>query len=306
MSEEYLVSVIMLTYNHEKYIEEAIKGVLNQKTTFSYQLIIGEDCSTDRTREIIEKYARRYPEIIKCIFHNHNVGARKNGMSIAKIAKSKYWAFCEGDDYWCDEKKLQMQVEFLENNQEYSAVYHNVKCVDYRGKVGKTRQINKYPIVKEQDYDFYKIRDNDLPGQTASLVARNLYRLMNSKRKIRNFNNCPVNGDEKVALVLSCYGKIKVFSQIMAIHRVVLRGDSWSASASRKNLLKYQYEAYLGIKCLMRKDYGRDYSREKYEAEILKESIRCFRENTNFDNFIILIFVVGYHITEKIRERFLY
>jgi len=113
----------MLTYNHAPYIQQAIEGVLEQKTTFPFELVIGEDCSTDGTREIVFSYQKKYPDIICVVTSEKNVGLKKNGIRTGKACKGKYIAFCEGDDYWHNPEKLQMQVELLEANPDVSLVH---------------------------------------------------------------------------------------------------------------------------------------------------------------------------------------
>lgn len=125
-----LVSITCITYNHEKYIAQTIEGFLMQETSFPYEVIIGEDCSTDGTRAVIEGYCKKYPHIIKLVTSDNNVGARKNGVRIRNEAKGKYIAICEGDDYWTDPHKLQQQVSFLESNPDYVLCYHNVRQVN--------------------------------------------------------------------------------------------------------------------------------------------------------------------------------
>jgi len=128
-TETPLVSVKMITYNHEKFIAQAIEGVLMQKTDFPFELVIGEDCSTDRTREIVVDYANRYPEIIKPILHEKNVGAKANSESVGEACTGKYVALCEGDDYWTDPLKLQKQVEIMQANPHYSVCFHYANVV---------------------------------------------------------------------------------------------------------------------------------------------------------------------------------
>jgi glycosyltransferase involved in cell wall biosynthesis len=113
----------MTTYNHESYISEAIEGVLNQKTNFSYDLIIGEDFSTDKTREICLKYKNKYPELIKLILNNQNIGLIGNYNTTLQKCKGKYVAYCDGDDYWTDPFKLQKQVDFIELNVSFDLVF---------------------------------------------------------------------------------------------------------------------------------------------------------------------------------------
>ncbi|MDD3469516.1 MAG: glycosyltransferase [Thermoguttaceae bacterium] len=128
-SVEPLVSVWMITYNHENFITEAIEGVVHQETNFPFELIIGEDCSTDRTREIALEYQKKYPHIIRVQYARENSIrnppvdgdgriAGGNGMRTTMSCRGKYVAYCEGDDYWTDMKKLQKQVDILESHPE--------------------------------------------------------------------------------------------------------------------------------------------------------------------------------------------
>jgi len=119
-----MVSVCMITYNHEKYIAQAIDGVLMQQTSFPFELIIGEDCSTDNTRKICEEYKAKYPDKIQLLLPDSNLGMKQNFISTLQACTSKYIAVCEGDDYWTDPCKLQKQVDFLEANEGYSVTFH--------------------------------------------------------------------------------------------------------------------------------------------------------------------------------------
>ena len=128
------VSVCMVTYNHEKYIAQAIESVLMQKTNFDYELVIGEDCSTDKTKKIIIKYQKRYPKIIRIILNKKNLGAGLNFVQILEACKGEYIALLDGDDYWTDPVKLQKQVDFLDNNPYYSISSHNVYVIQEGSK----------------------------------------------------------------------------------------------------------------------------------------------------------------------------
>lgn len=118
-----LVSVHMVTYNHEPYIAEAIEGVIAQKADFPIELIIGEDCSTDNTRAIVLEYQQRYPLLLRVLLPSRNVGAQANFEEVARACRGKYVATCEGDDYWLSPSKLQAQVDILESNPNVSAVF---------------------------------------------------------------------------------------------------------------------------------------------------------------------------------------
>lgn len=149
-----IVSVCIQTYNHEKYISRCIESVLEQEVMFEWEIIISEDESDDKTREICQKYAERYPEKIRL-----HLNSRKNNILVAGkatgnfttlynlfSAKGKYIAFCEGDDFWSDPLKLQKQFEFMESNPLYSVCYHNYQTVNSLGEVNfsnKASPLNK-------------------------------------------------------------------------------------------------------------------------------------------------------------------
>lgn len=120
-----LVSVVMITYNQVKYIAAAIEGVLNQEVPFQYELVIGEDCSTDGTREIVSTYQKNHPEIIRVITSDRNVGMVRNFFRTSRACTGAFLAFCEGDDYWHRRDKLQLQVQYLENHADCGLVCSN-------------------------------------------------------------------------------------------------------------------------------------------------------------------------------------
>ena len=131
--EDVMLSVIMTTYNHERYIAQAIESVLRQQTDFRIEIVIGEDCSTDRTRAIAEDYAAQYPEAIRIVTSEKNVGWRKNYYRTIAAARGKYIAMLDGDDYFTHRKKLQMQVDILEANPEVGMCYGRSERIDEEG-----------------------------------------------------------------------------------------------------------------------------------------------------------------------------
>jgi glycosyltransferase involved in cell wall biosynthesis len=131
---DFFVSVCMITYNHEAFIEKAIQGVLAQKANFAFELVIGEDSSCDRTRSICEYYVRLYPGRIRLLPSVARKGMSLNFLDTIRQCAGKYIAFCEGDDFWIDENKLQMQVDFLESNMEYVLSCTNYKTYDTKLK----------------------------------------------------------------------------------------------------------------------------------------------------------------------------
>ena len=129
-----LVSICIVSYNHEEYISEAIESILMQITNFDYEIVIGEDCSTDSTKAIVREYELKYPEIFHAIYQATNVGRQQNIYEhTLPECKGKYIAYLEGDDYWTDPYKLQKQVDILEAHPECSACFTNAAVENENG-----------------------------------------------------------------------------------------------------------------------------------------------------------------------------
>lgn len=126
---EPLVSVHIVTYNQEAYIAQAIEGALQQQTDFPYEIVIGEDRSTDGTGRIVLGYQRKHPDLVRVVTSERNVGANANSRRVCQACRGKYLAICDGDDYWTDPHKLQKQVTFLEAHPDYSLCCHDVEIV---------------------------------------------------------------------------------------------------------------------------------------------------------------------------------
>jgi glycosyltransferase involved in cell wall biosynthesis len=126
MKNEILVSVGILTYNQEKYIRQTIDSILAQITNFNFEIIIADDCSIDNTREIVEEYAKRFPQLIRLLPPEPNMGVLRNYRRALTECYGKYIAFCGGDDYWQDSLKLQKQFDFLEAHVDYGVVHTEI------------------------------------------------------------------------------------------------------------------------------------------------------------------------------------
>ena len=207
-----LVSVIMITYGHEKYIEEAIKGVFLQKTNFPLELIISNDKSPDSTDEIVKNIIKYAPENIsvKYIQHPENIGMLPNLISTLKMAAGKYIAVCEGDDYWIDEKKLQKQTDFLEKNEDFTLTFHNVFI-----RSGETLSTDLDYEKRLSSKDVYTIDDLSKGNfiHTPSVVFRNM------EIEFPEWYFSSFLGDYPLWSWLSKKGKIKYFPEKMAVYR---------------------------------------------------------------------------------------
>ncbi|KHD38784.1 glycosyl transferase [Clostridium acetobutylicum] len=124
MNDEIKVSVLIITYNQARFIKKAIESALNQKTKFKYEIIVMDDCSSDSTIKIAGKYAEKYTDIIKVYSNNKNLGITKNYKEGFKKCRGKYIAVLEGDDYWNNKQKLQIQSDFLDRHKNFSAVFN--------------------------------------------------------------------------------------------------------------------------------------------------------------------------------------
>lgn len=169
MQDEIVVSVICIAYNQESYIELAIQGMLKQKTKFKFEILINDDCSSDKTADIIKKYQLHYPKLIKAYYQKENLLSR--GVFPFQIllqeAKGKYIACCEGDDFWIDDCKLQYQVDFMENNSSYSMCGHSELCCSENGRIIKKK------IYHEECLDVIpSMYINTMIFQAASLMFR--------------------------------------------------------------------------------------------------------------------------------------
>jgi glycosyltransferase involved in cell wall biosynthesis len=207
-----LVSVIMITYKHEAFIAEAIDGVLMQECDFEVELIIADDSSPDKTSLIVSKYIETHPKghWIKYTRHKHNKGMMPNFIWALEQAKGKYIALCEGDDYWIDSSKLNIQIDFLENQADYSAIMHQLK-LNFQDENQKSEKYNGSNF--DRNCSVQDVLNFSLDG-TASLVFRNSL-LTTPLDMLLKFKN----GDTFLFLLLALGGNIKYLSRTMGVYR---------------------------------------------------------------------------------------
>lgn len=224
-----LVAIRCITYNHEKYIRQALDGFMMQRTTFPFVAIVHDDASTDGTADIIRQYADRYPDIIIPLYESENQYSKKDG-SLARIVDgavaktgAKYVAICEGDDYWTDPLKLQKQVDFLEFHPEYSIVFHNADIAN------ETTTPFRMTPVEDREYTTDQVF-LDWVVPTASIVIR---------RDAMRFTNDPrlVNGDIWCVLCGLDHGRGHGMTDFMAVYRRHARGVTIMRRS--KNLMEY-------------------------------------------------------------------
>lgn len=222
------VSVLTTTYNHELFIAQNIIGVLAQQTDFDIEHIIGEDCSPDGTRAVVESYWRQRPDIIKPILRERNVGRRQNFIECFHACQGKYIAILEGDDYWTASHKLQVQADFLDANPDFAVCFH---ALEHRFEGGSQPQ-----RVNRRDRSRYTLEDllesNFVP--TCTMMFRNhLFEDFPAW-----FADVPA-GDWPLSVLNAQHGDIGYIDDVMAVHRTH-SGGVWSpkpASERRQNMV---------------------------------------------------------------------
>jgi len=224
------LSVSLITYNQKKYIKQAIEGALQQKTNFTWELIIGDDCSTDGTRDILIAYQKKYPRLISLILHskrNEGVPGKLNFLSTINAASGKYIALLDGDDYWTDPNKLQKQVNFLEANSDFAICCHRIylKKNNHKAKLYS----DEYMPSTEAIYDIEMMAKYGNLLAAPSVVYRN--KLFSSLPSW--FDQSPI-GDYVLHMLNAQYGKIKYFPEPMAVFREHLKGV-WSGQSVMAN-----------------------------------------------------------------------
>lgn len=247
-----LVSVCVQTYQQASYIKECIEGILMQKTTFPFEILLGEDDSSDKTREICIEYAKNYPDIIRLFLHDRanviyisgNPTGRFNFLYNLSQARGKYIALCEGDDYWTDPLKLQKQVDFLQNSTEFSACFTNAQIINefngqkylYHQKNLKNGKVSKEKIVLTGGFIY----------PTATLVFKGNF-----------LNSIPFNnlqsyfaGDTLLIYVLAIAGNVFYDDTVTTVYRKWSGGIYSSIGNNREEIIELKKKEIVGLKLI--------------------------------------------------------
>jgi glycosyltransferase involved in cell wall biosynthesis len=240
-----LVSALVITYNHAPYVAQAIESVVRQETSFSFELIIGEDCSTDATREIVLKYQRAHPKIIRVITADRNVGAKRNFWRIYEACRGKYVALCEGDDYWHSALKLEKQVDFMEKHPSCGLVHCDCDVLVVAQGGRRIQSHNR--LTKRTPRE-----NGDLYGS----ILAGTYRIrtpavcMRKQLLDRVFEDDPVlfrsnrfyMTDTAIWLELSRLSKFKYLDESLATYRVL--PESASQSQDLQRVIRFEKRCY--------------------------------------------------------------
>lgn len=229
------LSVVVITYKHEKYLRKCLDSILMQQVDFDLEIIISDDCSPDNTANIIKDYHERYPDIVRPTLRSQNVGASRNQYDCFLQAKGKYIAILDGDDFWTDKNKLRLQTEFLENNPDYIACTQRYRVVDQDDNITK-EQYSGPGSPESGDYTLNDFLNYVYYGHPGTLVFDNIFLVPK-----HDFSVIPGADrfvcDITLCLILSCLGKIFVSDENMTAYRKVSvkGGSSYISSISKKS-----------------------------------------------------------------------
>lgn len=238
-----VVSVIMLTYNHERYISDAIEGVVGQKTDFPVELLVGEDFSTDKTREILLGYQKRFPEMIRVIAAQQNVGMHKNHERLVSAARGKYLAYCEGDDFWHKPEKLARQIAVLEREPDVSIVCGNYRVVSDEGKVLVEDSCGSTNGFKDElSYEDMVLMEFGVKTATACTRRNLVADALRHSPQCRDYSF--LMGDQQLFLELAQLGRVRCLPEPLATYRFsensALRPKDTSYSRQQVRSLRFQ------------------------------------------------------------------
>jgi glycosyltransferase involved in cell wall biosynthesis len=275
---DIMVSVIVLTYNHEKYIKQAIDSILMQKVNFKYEILVGDDCSSDDTQNVLKEYQKSNPSLFRLFLRDSNIGATKNAYELLINARGKYLATCEGDDYWTDENKLQIQVDFLEKNKSFIGCCHDFVIVDDNGEPiprKKLSWVRKKEIFTLDDYQGIY-----LPSQPSTFLRRNIF-LDNKYDLSIVYKAHPMVGDRTMGMIYLSQGNFYFINSLMSCYRLVL---------NKKNITSI---AYIENTNRVLDDYNYTISLDKYARDVLKKE--GLFEKRKKDLFLSALFFAIFH-----------
>lgn len=270
------VSIICTNYNKEAWIEEAIKGFLNQKCDFDYEIILVDDASSDHSPQIIERYANQYPDKIKAVFHQENLGITKTWLDICRLAQGDYIARCDGDDYWIDVYKLQKQVDILERSTASKWSCSDFNIISESGELRQKKAIENGIIRKISSFE-EMLAFRGMTMSSTWLVDRNLMLEVNDAIS-------PDAVDDTFSLQLELFTRTELtfLPEATTVYRLHEGSDSHPASveklSERFEKLQETQEEYLekyyskiDFKVLTRYLFSENTEREKIIARCQQE-----------------------------------
>lgn len=215
-----LVSVHLLTYNHAKFIAQSIESVVNQQTNFPFEIVIGDDHSTDGTSQIVDQYAAQYPDLIKVVRGKTNGGPQPNSIRILENSQGKYMAALEGDDYWIDPLKLQKQADFMEQNPDFAICFTNTRVEFFENNE------EPYLLNTNIEKDVFELKDLIAETEIWFMGTATLFYTMSSIFPVQPWFHKTKSGDIPMIMLAARHGKIKYLPDVTAAYRRHAAGAS--------------------------------------------------------------------------------
>ena len=279
------VSVVIATYNHEKYIRHTLESVVAQKTNFEFEVLVGDDCSTDGTAAIVREFAEKYPDIIVPFIREKNLGMGGNIADLVFRTSGEYVAFIEGDDYWIDNHKLQKQVDFLDSHPDYVACFGLCQIVDENEVRQPDREQYSGFMNEAGEYTIKDFQDYVLPGQTATSMYRKVGYAKLQEKIIKNNIDPRVLIDRSQVLLMLSVGKMYNMGEYFAAYRYVLNAasGSWSSKNdyySKENVINYLEGMKMMEKIAKAVELDLDFDeRRSFELNKLENNASQFNKN---------------------------
>ena len=272
-----LVTVHIITYQHGSYIKKCIEGVLMQKVNFPFEIIIGEDFSTDKTREIVFDYAKKYPQKIRVITADYNVKEKANTTRCMRRARGKYIAICEGDDYWTSPYKLQKQADVMEKDDSIAIAAHRIEYIDEE----KQHLFPKFSKEEKEIGNIFDILERNYLFACSVMIRRSMIPF----KKVERVSSFLIQGDWPLLVFTAENGKIYFSNEIMAVYRLH-KGGIWSSLPIEKKA-KFAIEAR---KAVIREIKGLSKSKKRaiFFNSNLRWSKRAFSCNKNLAFFLLI------------------
>ncbi len=243
-----ILSVLLITYNHEKYLKQCLDSILSQSTDFEYEVVVGEDHSTDSTRNILNEYKQKYPDRIRLLYRSRNYGRPTlNVYETAMACRGRYIATIEGDDFWTDDHKLQKAVDHLEAHPECSGCANPALLVGEDGKELEDKSVLALYTWDRDEYTIEDYRRADIwPGQTASIVTRNFWKdgLYDYTVIYRAHDFID---DAWILMFALLHGPMHHFEETMSSWRYVVKddGENWNSLNQKRD--RYIQETYFHV-----------------------------------------------------------
>lgn len=266
MENDILVSVMCLTHNHVDYIRDALEGILKQIVNFNYEVIVYDDASDDGTADILKEYKDKYPETFRIIYETENQYSKADNFvkllhqKILLIAKGKYIMWCEGDDYWIDPMKMQMQIDYLERNSDCAMVVHNAIV------------LNMKKVIADAMTHYWKDKNllaEDVINHTHGFIATATMAYRMKDFELKDFFNEAGIGDYTAQLYCLTRGNIYYIDRIMSVYRFGQKG-SWQDSQAENKSIRFKHYANM-IRFLDKYDNYTNYVFSQYiNKEIYK------------------------------------